>query len=232
MAFGLLHILFLISGVLIVGCILFLSRRYMAQKNTLTLVFTLFLISYAIIGFAYGLRGFFDPQTAPEILLWVLTNLMYPIMVVPLAVFLAYPYLQEQIGTLTGFITRLVMIFAFVVVVFNWGVIFTSDIEFTYIDLFELTHYALVSDFIPYAYYLTLLLDIVVATFSAIFLAISFKRETDSVYKQKALFLLLGWLLVSYGQLLLLSPTLAIIHPLTSMSGVILLVLGVIRSSS
>ncbi|TXT54793.1 MAG: membrane protein of unknown function [Candidatus Thorarchaeota archaeon] len=232
MAFGLLHYLFLVSGVLIIGCILFLSRRYSNQKNTLTLVFTLFLISYAIIAFAYGFRGLFDPQTTPEIILWILTNLMYPIMVVPLAVFLAYPYLQEKIGTPTGLITRIIMIFAFLVVVFNWGVIFTSDIEYTYIDVFGLTHYSLVSDFVPYAYYLTLFLDIVVATFSAIFLAISFRRETDSVYKQKALFLLVGWLLISYGQLLLLSATLAIIHPLTSMSGVILLVLGVVRSGS
>ncbi len=192
-------------------------------------MFTMFMVAYALDAFFFFLRGFYALESVGDIIFWKLTNVMYPIMTAPLAVFLAYPYLKEKAGTATAWGIRLVMLYSLVVLVFNITLVAISDVSWTYNDLYGMSHFSLES-FIPHTYYLTLGLVISVALISVVFLAIAARRETDSFYKNRALLLMFGWLIVVLGQMLLLSPVLAILNPFVIITGMLLLVVGVLRT--
>lgn len=189
-------------------------------------------MAYVISAYVYFARGLFDLQSAGDIALWKVTNIMYPLMVVPLFIFLGYPYLIEKEGTMIALIMKLAMLYSFIISVFNFIIIGIADVQWTYDDPYGLSHYALTLIQIPYVYYITLILVVSIAFFSVILLALAFRRETDPFFKTRTLLLLIGWLSVFLGQLLLLSPTLAIVQPMVAIPGVILIAIGVIRPRS
>jgi len=223
-----LHYTYLTMSVIVSLCVALLVRRYLTQRTTLTLAFTAFMVSYAINAFLFAVRGFFLDGSPEEVLLWRLTNVMYVAMVIPLAVFLAYPYLQEKAGTTKATMVKLVIGFSFVVAIFNLMMVAVSEVDPTYVDDYGLPHYQLVS-FIPNTYVLTLFLVILVGLFSPVFLIIGARRETDSFYRNRALMLAVGWVVVIIGQVLMLNRTLVIANPFVTLAGLLLIVTAVLR---
>ncbi len=232
MAFGILHYGFVVTAMVVTICILLLIQRYLKNRNRLTLAFTAFLIAYAASAYSYWMRGFFDIQSAEEVLLWLFSNYMYPLMVIPLFVFLAYPYIIEKAGTNTALITKIAIAYSFMTGIFNFVIIAISNVEWTHTDPYGLSHYALNLTAIPYIYYITLVFVVSVAFFSVFLLGAAVQRETDPFYRTRALLLLIGWLCVFLGQLLLLSPTLAIVQPMVAIPRVLLIATGVLRTKN
>ncbi|NWF95710.1 MAG: hypothetical protein HXY34_06175 [Candidatus Thorarchaeota archaeon] len=233
MAFGLINYGFAIVLLCALACLAALLRRYIMQRNNLTLVFSVFMTGYATTAATYTFRGFYSVGEPMELLLWIIQNYMYIVMVVPLALFLIYPLLQQRKGQKSYWSVMGLVVVILIVAVFNALMIQLSAIEYTYTDNYGLPHYALefpVGSGSHLVYYLTLILDVAVSTISLVLLAISYKREADPFYKRKSLLLVVGWTIATYGQLLLLGPSLAIFNPFTSVAAALLVAAGVLMS--
>ncbi len=230
MAFGIINYAFAITTVCALVCFLAVLNRYMRQRQGLTLFFAFFLVAYAAVSLTYALRGFYEVNEAPELLLWTLSNYLYILLTVPLALFLLYPLLRQTKGQRSYYVLWAVIVAIGVIAVFNASTIAISQIEYTYTDNYGMGHYALIFAPIPLVYYITLILDVMLSNVSLVLLGLSYRKETDPFYKRRALFLVVGWTITTYGQLLLLGPSLAILNPFAIVIGAILVSTGVTRS--
>jgi len=230
MAFGIVGYSAAFAFVCAIVCFLAVLRKYSRQRQGLTLVFAFFLAAYAMITLTYALRGFYLIGDPTEILLWTLSNYLYIVITVPLALFLLYPLLRQTKGQGSYYVLWAVIAAIAFIVVFNTSMIAISQIEFTFTDNYEFAHYRLVYPPIPNVYIITLFLDVMVSNVSLVLLGISYRKETDSFYRQKALLLVVGWAITTYGQLFFLDPSLVVLNTPAILTGAILVTIGVTRS--
>ncbi len=230
MAFTLIHYSFMFGMICTALCAIVVLQRYFLRRQNIALFFALFLTTYAFACGSYAFRGFSVALDPLDIMLWQLSNYLYVVMTTSIALFMLYPLLQQtrdhRIKSSLWAIVGIIII----VIVFNLSVISIAEIQLIYIDIFGLGHYTLIYLPIPYVYYLTLIFDVIVAHIALVILAISYKRETDTRYKSRALHIFTGLIIVVYGQFTLLHPVLAVFNPLVIVIGTLLITRGVLRS--
>jgi len=222
MVFGIINYAYAIAAALTTVSVIAVLSRYIRRRQGLALFFVFFLVACVAISLTYALRGFYEINTDPELLLWTLSNYLYIVITVPLALFLIYPLFRQTKGQRSNYILWATVVVIGLIVVFNASMIAISQIEWTFTDNFGLNHYRLVYPLIPNIYIITLGLDVMVSNVSLVLLAISYRKESDLFYKRRALLLFVGWTIVTYGQLLLLGPSLAILNPFAIVIGAIL----------
>ncbi|RDE14372.1 MAG: hypothetical protein C4K47_04280 [Candidatus Thorarchaeota archaeon] len=227
MAFGIVNYAYAIAAALASVCVMAVLSRYIRRRQGLALFFVFFLAACVVLCLTYALRGFYEVYQAPELLLWLLQNYMYIVITVPLALFLIYPLLQQTRGQRSYYILWAVIAAIGLIALFNALMIAVSQIEFTFTDNYGLAHYRLVYLPIPNVYIITLGLDVMVSNVSLVLLAISYRKESDPFYKRRALFLFVGWTIVTYAQLLHLEPSLVILNPFALIIGTILVSIAV-----
>jgi hypothetical protein len=211
-------------------CVAFLLRKYARQRDPLALAFIVFLVSYTMIVAVYAVRGFYESEDPMDMLLWLGTNVLYLAIAIPLALFLTLPLMRQSKGKVARALLMTAVVSFIVIAVFNLTMIATSHITPTFIDNYGLPHYRLESDLVPDAYYLTLGLDVAIALYSAVLLALAAHRESDAFYKRKSLLIMCGWIVSLAAQLLLLSPVLSIVNPPFNVLGAVMIALGVLRT--
>ena len=178
----------------------------------------------------YAIRGFYESESPMDILLWLGTNVLYPVMVIFLAAFLTIPFLRQSKGATARTVLWIVAGSFVVVAVFNWFMIETSPVTHTYTDVWTLPHYRFDNAWVPNAYILTLALDVAIGLYSVVLLAITARRESDIFYKRKAQLIMCGWFIAIPAQLLLLVPSLTIANPPFNVLATLMMSLGVLRT--
>ncbi len=229
MALGIIHYGFAIVSVISFICAFTILQRYLKIRNNLSIPFVLFLVGLAIDSLFFFLRGFYDVGVPEEIFLWQLTNVMYVAMTLPLVAFLLYPMYIQRKTSGKGFEIVILMVIFIVVSIFDLAIIAFAEIIPTYVDPYGLAHYSFDS-FIPSTYYISLGIVIFLALFASFLLGLTAYRESEIFYKRRALLIMIGWLACVFGQILLLSPALAIANPVVLVIGAIIIAIGVIRT--
>ena len=229
MVLSIIHYGFATVSVISFICAFTILHRYLKNRNMLALSFFAFMISLALDTLFFLLRGFYEIGAPEEIFLWQLTNVMYVFMTLPLTGFLLYPLYIKAKGTQKGMGIIIIMCIFIAISIFNLVMISISDIVPTYVDPYGLSHYRLES-FIPQTYYLTLGIVIFMGLFSAFLLGVMGYRETETFYRNRAYLIMAGWITAIIGQVILLSPILAIANPLITVIGTLVIAGGVLRS--
>ncbi|TFF91533.1 hypothetical protein EU545_03770 [Candidatus Thorarchaeota archaeon] len=228
MAFGIIHYAFLVDAIGIGICMLLLLNRYREQRNMLTLVFVLFLLTLTLQASLYFIRGLWSASAAEDILAFRFIQANHIFIAILLIVFLLYPQIKQKEGTLEAKRLQIFLIVVIIVGVIGMILPFISEISWTYDDLYGLPHYTLASA-IPFTYQIILAIDAVYAIIAAIFLIQMIRIETESFYKTKATLLLVGWLIIVFAQFLLLSSALSLLTPVLSLVGMLLMAFSILR---
>ncbi|MFW9978252.1 MAG: hypothetical protein ACFFEJ_09250 [Candidatus Thorarchaeota archaeon] len=225
MAIGIIHILFMADAAIMTVCAMLIFRRYFEQRNILTLVFSVFLLTFALMCYSYFGRGLFEMNTDGSVLLYrisILFTLLAPFL---LAVFGLYPKILEGAQSSSGN-AKITIILCLVVTLISLVLAFLGDVTYRYavesMDIYQLTFGA-----IPY---LGILIGpVLIAILDAGIFLLMYKRETDPFYKMRAMLLFIGWVFAIVGQLSLLSPSVMLLQPLLFALGTVIMALAILR---
>jgi hypothetical protein len=228
--FALINLGFLFTAVVVVLCVVSIARKYAQQRSPLQLVFIVFLMALGSIAGIYAIRGLYESGNPMDILLWLGTNVLYPAVPIPLAIFLTLPFLRQSKGKVARTLLMTGVVSFIVIAIFNLTMIATSQVIPTFVDPWTLPHYKLENSLVPYAYYITLALDVAIALYAAVLLGVTAHRESDVFYKRKTQLIMCGWLVILFTQLLLLVPALTILNPPFEVLGSVMVALGVLRT--
>jgi len=225
MAFGLVHYVYLMVALLMSVCMLLLIRRYLQQKNKMTLVFTLFILSYLLVGFFYFGRGFFGLNTDESELIYRAGMACTALTPAILAVFMFYPMMAERQGAVAKYIAVLLFV-VWVLTLFSMSMLSLGTVihsySFDYFDVYYTT-------FGPIPYIGILGIPIGIALVDALAIIMMYLRESDYFYKMRAMFLLVGWLVVLAGQTLLLEASTLVLGASLTTIGVLLMAATILR---
>ncbi len=225
MAFGLIHYVYLVEALFMSACVLLLVRRYLLQKNRMTLVFTVFTVSYVLVGFLYFGRGFFDLLTDQSIVTYRAGMSVTALTPAILALFMFYPMIAERKGAAARNVVLLLLAF-WVLALLSVSLLLTGTVapsfSFENFDVYS-------TAFGPISYMVILAMPISIALVDALAIIMMYLRENESFYKMRALSLLVGWLLVLVAQIMLLGPATLMLSPLLSTVGVLLMAATILR---
>ncbi len=224
--FGIVHFTFLLGSILLGICFILTLRRYITERNFLTLIFSLFLLTYVITGVMFFARGFYTASQPEDILLFRFTLIAPMMLATLLTFFIVLPLIKQKEGTLMEKVYKAILAVVAIELVAEVFVTLTSDAVYTFTDD-SLAHYSL-SPFIP-NYALVLVFILTTAAITFILLIQMVIRETEAFYRTKALSLLIGWALVVLGQVTFLSPVTAFLNPPLGGIGMLLLAIAVLR---
>lgn len=224
--FGLPHYFFLVDTVIVTILTLLLVRRYLQQKNVLSLLFTFVIITSAAFCLLMFARGFFDANTDGSILLYRLSMVATVATPALLSLFLFYPLILEKRQTGKAGVPyaalSLIWIFAFI----GMALILISPAVLSH-EVYSLDIYSV--SYGPISYLLILAIPVLTVLVNAGVIMTMFIREKERFYKTRALLLLLGWLLILAAELLLLVPELLILNPLVFVGGVVIMAAAILR---
>lgn len=226
MTFGIIHYAYLTEALLMTACVLLLVRRFVSQKNRMTLVFTFFILGYALLCFLYFGRGFFDQGVDGSILMYRSGMVVSAVIPAILAVFMIYPMVAAQGGLsnakplafLLLVLWLMAVVAAFLLIIGTVGFSFS----FNDFDVYSTT-------FAPLSYTAIVAIPISVAVVDALAMALMYMRETEAFFRMRALLLLVGWVVVLSGQVMLLSATTLVLNPVLITSGTLLMAAAILR---
>lgn len=224
--FGLPHYFFLVDTVIVTILTLLLVRRYFQQKNVLSLLFTLVILSSAVFCFLMFARGFYDASTDGSILLYRLSMVVTTLIPALLSVFLFYPLILEkrQAGRTGALYAALPAIWAFAIL--GMGLILISPAVLSH-EVFGLDIYSV--SYGPISYLMILAIPVLTVLVNAVVIMMMAVRERERFYRTRAVLLLVGWLLILAAELLLLAPTLLILNPIVFVCGIVVMSAAILR---
>jgi len=223
---GLLHYFFLVDTTVTVVLTLLLVRRYVQQRNVLSLLFTFVMFSSLIFCFLMFSRGFFEANTDGSILVYRLSMIATIATPALLSVFLFYPWILEKRQAGKAGATKAVLLLLWVFAFVGMLLVSISPAVLTH-EEYSLDIYSV--SFGPISYTLILAIPVLTVLINAVVIARMAVRESEKFYRTRAILLLLGWLLILAGELLLLVPGYVILNPILFGAGVVMMAAAVLR---
>ncbi len=227
MAFGIVHIIYAMNAAVMTLTFVIIFKKYLTEKNKLTLIFSLVILTYAVICTIFVGRGLFDANTAGSMLFQRLYVVTMPIIGISLATFIFYPIIIQRGGFKDGGAVTLLYTILWAVAFTTMFMLGTGEMTYQYselaVDLYSITWGGL-----SYSQILSIML--VIGTTDIIGLAIMVYLESDPFFKTRALLLFVGWLMSVVGVVLVIIPGLLILNPVVFGLGGYIMAYGILRN--
>jgi len=225
---GPIHYFYLAAFAVTAVCTLLLVRRYLEQRNTLSLAFTFVIGASTVFCLLMFGRGFFDAGSDGSILMYRAAMIATTLIPALLSIFLFYPLILERKQTGKDMLVRVVLLFIWVFAIV--GMLLISVLPSTHLyAMYEFDVYSV--SYGPISYTMVLAIPVLTVLIDALVIMMMVIRENEKFYKMRALLLMLGWLLVLAGELVLLVPILLILNPLLFVTGTVIMALAILRKA-
>lgn len=223
---GLLHYFYLVDTVITATLTLLLVRRYLQQKNVLSLLFTFVIFSSTVFCLLMFGRGFFETSTDGSIMIYRMSMVATVAIPALLSAFLFYPMILEKKQTGKAWTTKAALFLIWIFAVIGMILVSISPAVLSH-EEYGLDIYSV--SFGPISHPIILAIPVLTVLIDAGVIAMMAAREREKFYKMRAVLLLLGWLLILAGELMLLVPGFIILNPALFVSGTLVMAVAILR---
>ncbi|MDF1540614.1 MAG: hypothetical protein P1Q69_17080 [Candidatus Thorarchaeota archaeon] len=226
MAFGIVYLVYALNAFVMTIVFVMLLRRYLAERNKLTLLFSLVILSVTFMCYVFIGRGFFEANDFGSIVFYKLYVIGTTPTAALLATFMLYPLIIQAGGFAKGKFLTIALVLVWILTIITPMFVIFGDVAFTYSEL-NVDIYSV--SFGPLSYIAILASPLIIGVLDIFGFAAMAARETESFYRMRAILLMVGWTLSVIGIVIVLSPALLILNPILFGAGAMTMAFGILR---
>ena len=228
MAFGIIHFVYAVNAIIMTIIFVILLRKFADEKNRLTLLFALFILSILFMCYTFVPRGLFEANDPGSIFFYKISLICTTLIPTTLVTFMLYPSILQRGGFSEEKLLTIVLLLMWFITIIIQLFIFFGDVSLSYTEL-NFDSYQVT--FGPVSFLAIIAVPIVFAIVDLLGFAIIAVREKESYYRQRALLLLLGWTMSFVGIAAGTIQALIILTPILFGAGIVIMAYAILRKA-